>query len=120
MTTPTPRWSLIGTSTNDHGVRFFTVARCDATEGDADFDELMAVLKRQFGAVETGELAGPYSVHKYVSANGLSFGIILDSPDMLDLYARDQRDVAGFETLVTRLLETLNQERNTSNVRPLG
>jgi hypothetical protein len=122
MTTSTLRWSLIGTSTNDHGVKFFTVACRDATEDDADYSDLMSVLKRHFGAVETGELAGPYSVHKYVSANGFSFGIILDSPDWLDLYARDQQDVAGFEGLVTRLLEALNHQRapNISSVRSFG
>src|ERR1043166_6842085 len=110
MTTSAPRWSLIGTSTNDHGVKFFTVACRDATDDDADYNELMSVLKCQFGAVETGKLAGPYSVHKYVSAKKLSFGIILDSPDCLDLYARDQRDVADFERFVARLLKALNQE----------
>jgi hypothetical protein len=40
-----------------------------------------------------------------------SLGIILDCPDWLDLYACDQRDVAGLGTLVTQLLEALNQER---------
>ncbi len=119
MTISTPRWSIIGTSTNDHGVKFFTVACRDATEDDADYNELMSVLKRHFGAVETGELAGPYSVHKYVSANGLTFGIILDSPDWLDLYSRDQRDVAGFERLVTQLLEALNQ-RIAPNISDVG
>jgi hypothetical protein len=104
MTSPTPRWSLIGSSTNDHGVKFLTVACRDAGH---------------FNAVETGELAGPYSVHKYVSANGLYFGIILDWPDWLDLYARDQRHVPGLETLVAELLEALNQERapDISSVR---
>jgi hypothetical protein len=110
MTTPTPRWSLVGTSTNDHGVTFFTLVCRDATEDDVDYHELMSVLKRQFGAVETGQLSGPYSVHKYVSANGISFAIILDSPDWLDLYARDQRDVPALERLVTQLLEALNCE----------
>jgi hypothetical protein len=108
MKTLTPRWSLVGTSTNDHGVTFFTLACTGATDNDVDYRELMSVLKRQFGAVETGELAGPYSVHKYVSANGVSFAIILDSPDWLDLYARDQRDVPALERLVAQLLEALN------------
>jgi hypothetical protein len=108
MTTPTPRWGLIDTSRNDYGVMFFTLACRDATDDDADYHELMSVLKRQFGAVETGELAGPYSVHKYVSASGISFAIILDSPGSLDLYPRDERDEPGLESLLARVLEALN------------
>lgn len=113
MTTPRPRWSLIGTSKNDYGVTFFTIACRDANGGDADYHELMAVLKRDFGAVERGELKGPYSVHKFVSAKGFVFGILLDSPDWLDLLPINPFRVTGFETLVTQLLEALNELKAT-------
>lgn len=93
-------------------MRFFTLTCRDWTDDDADYHELMSVLKRRFGAVETGELAGPYSIHKYVSANGISFAIILDWPDCLDLYARDERDVPGLESFVARVLEALNDKGN--------
>src|SRR4051794_30754192 len=81
------RWGLLGSSTNEYGVTHFTLYCRDVTAPDGDYEELIRVLKCEFGAVEQGELVGPYSVHKYLDVGGLRMGLILDDVDSLDLYA---------------------------------
>jgi hypothetical protein len=69
----------------------------------------MRVLKREFGAVDEGELAGPYSDHKFLKVGKLHFGLIIDCVyDWLDLYARDVSDKPAMESFVARLFEALN------------
>src|SRR4051812_31513486 len=104
MESPAPRWSLLGTSTNSYNVRFFTLSCRDAPCADGDYEELIELLMKQFGAAEVGELVGPYSVHKYLEVDGVCLGIILDSPDCLDLYAKDEHDKPAVEAIVTKLL----------------
>ena len=77
-----------------------------------DYDELMDVLKREFGAMETGELCGPNSIHKYLQIGTLNFGVILDHPEMLHLFARNDCKKQAMGDLVTRLLETLNSRKS--------
>jgi hypothetical protein len=113
METPTPRWSLLDTSTNRHGVTHFTLICRDVDCPDGDYEELMRTLQRDFGAVEEGQLVGPYSLHKYLEVEGLHFGLILDDPDELVLYVRDKRDVPAMELFVAKLLEALNYQKRT-------
>jgi hypothetical protein len=108
MESPTPRWSLLGTSTNDHGVTHFTLSCQGFTAPYGDYDELIQVLTSQYGAVDAGELAGPYSFHKYLEVGGLRIGVIMEWPDWLDLYVVEKADVPAMESLVSRLLDTLN------------
>src|SRR5258706_12230099 len=105
MDNPSLRWRVLGTSTNQYGVTHFTLFCREVETPDWDYEELMQVLKREFGAVEKGELRGPYSVHKFLDVNGLRIGIILDSPDELDLYATDDRDKAKMESFIASLFE---------------
>jgi hypothetical protein len=111
MEDPESRWSLLDTSTNAHGLTFFSLSCSDAAGDDSDYKELVEVLKRRFGAVETGELAGPYSIHKFFEVRQLRLGIILDSPDWLDIYAQDQRDTPAIASLVAELVAALNGGR---------
>ena len=115
MDEPHPRWILSSTSTNDYGVTFFTLLCRDSVKNDEDYTELLEILKRDFGVVETGQLVGPYSVHKYLQAASLCFAVILDDPDSLDLYARDKRDKPAMELFVARLLDALNGQENAAN-----
>jgi hypothetical protein len=108
MEGPRPRWVLLDTSTNAHGVTFFSLSCRDAKGGDGDYKELVELLKRQLGAVETGELLGPYSVHKFLKVWGLRVGLVLEWPDWLDLYAEDQRDTPALASLVAEALVALN------------
>ena len=75
---------------------------------DGDYEELMQFLKSEFGAVETGQLTGPYSLHKHLNVCGLHFGLILDDPDELDLYARNIEDNPAMGPFVRRLVAALN------------
>ncbi len=67
--------------------------------------------------MEEGQLLGPYSVHKYLKVGGLRLGLILDSPDWLDLYARDERDKPAMDSFVTLLLDSLNGHEHASATR---
>jgi hypothetical protein len=96
----------MGTSTNKHGVTHFTLTRND--EDEADLDELMRVLVDRFGAVDDGELLGPYSLHRYVKVGDLRLGIILDEPEWLFLYETEGTKMEAMASFVTRLLEALN------------
>jgi hypothetical protein len=104
---PTPRWSLLATTTNSHGVTHFTVTCWEATAG-AEYEELLRVLKGRFGAVEDGELAGPYSIHQYMRLGGLRFGIVIEDPELLSLYAKEEPHKGALASLVPRLLDALN------------
>lgn len=106
----------MGTSTNDYGVTFFKLSCREATDADCDYYELMELLKRKFGAVEINEMVGPYSVHKYLRIERLCFGLILDSPDWLDLYANDACDVPALESLVTQVLKALNEPEQSPGI----
>jgi hypothetical protein len=81
---------------------------------DSDYEELVRVLKREFGAVEESHLLGPYSVHKYFNLDGFRLGVILDTPDWLDLYARDERDRSAMDSFVAQLLSSLNGPERAS------
>lgn len=109
------RWILFNRSTNDHGVTFFSLACKDGFESNDDYGELEAILKKEFGAVEAGELVGPYSVHKYLRVAGVTVGIILDSPDWLDLYVKNSSDLPALETLVNQVLAKLNDTKPQNN-----
>jgi hypothetical protein len=104
---PVPRWYLLGTTTNPHGVTHFTVT-CSDDIGDRDYEVLVGVLKSEFGAVEDGQQDGPYSIHKYMKLDSLRFGIIIDEPDMLSLFSREQSDVGAMVSFVAKLLDALN------------
>jgi hypothetical protein len=106
---PKPRWSLLGTSTNSYGVTFFSLSCRDKTDDDGDYKVLLQLLKEQFGAVETGQLVGPYSVHKYLKVEGLCLGLILDSPDWLDLFTENQGDTPALESFVAKVLDALSR-----------
>lgn len=108
MDRPTHRWRLLGTSTNDHGVTHFTLT-CDDRPPDEDYAELVRVLVAEFGAVADGKLAGPYSVHRYMVVAGLRFGVILDEPEWLDLYATCEPEKGAMALFVARLLDALNR-----------
>ena len=107
MVCPVQRWHLSETATNPHGVTHFTVICRDATQ-DSDYKEMLRVLKEVFGAVEDGVVRGPYSMHQFMKLDNLRFGIILDDPGWLDLYATEQHNVEVMASFVTRLLNTLN------------
>ena len=115
MDEPHQRWILCSTSTNDYGVTFFTLLCRDIVTNDEDYTELMDILKRDFGVVETGQLVGPYSSHYYLQIASLCFAIILDDPDSLDLYARDKRDKPAMELFVARLLDALNGQEKAAD-----
>jgi len=104
-----PRWYLLGTSTNDCGLKFFAVACRDSTDDERDYKELAIALTAKFGAVEAGELIGPYSVHKYFNVEGFCLGVILDSPDWLDLYAKESDDAPAVESFIPKILDALNE-----------
>jgi hypothetical protein len=108
MIDPTPRWERLASSTNDHGVAFVSLARRTPTGTADDYEELKDALKNAFGAVETGERVGPYSVHKYLKADNLCLGVVLDSLDSLELYAKDKRDAPVLEAFIPKLLDALN------------
>ncbi len=103
-----PRWSLSGPSSNSFGVTFFSLSSRDVTIPDADYEELMELLKRTFGAEEVGELRFPYAIHKYLKVQNFCLGLILDSPEWLDLYARDERDIPALEPFVYKVVAALN------------
>jgi hypothetical protein len=109
MSAQTPHhWLLLGNSTNPHNVTHFTLSRLGESPNGEDYDELIYVLKVGFGAVETGEFCGPYSIHKYLKIGKFNFGLILEDPEMLHLFARDECDKQVMGDLVTKLLEALN------------
>lgn len=110
MDNRTSRWRLLGTSMNQQGVTHFTLSCRGCSTPDGDYEELMRVFKREFGAVEAGQLLGPYSVHKYLEVEELRIGLILDSPDWLDLYATDESKLPTMESFIRRLLYVLNSE----------
>jgi hypothetical protein len=114
MESPIPRWSLLGTFTNSHGVKFFSLACRDVMNADGDYEELTELLRKVFHAEETGELVGPYSVHKYFKVESFCLGLILDSPDWLDLYAKDARDTSLAESFVAKILRALNAKDGLS------
>jgi hypothetical protein len=107
MDSPTQRWYLLRTTTNPHGVTHFTVT-CRGEIQDAGYEELLQVLKKEFGAVEDGALNGPYSIHQYMKVDNLRFGIVIEVPEWLDLYAAEQHDVGAMASFVAKLLDTLN------------
>jgi hypothetical protein len=106
---PRPRWSLLGTSTNPHGVTHYTLSCREAASANEDYEELMRVLMGHFDALQEGELLGPYSVHKYLAVDGLRVGMILDEPDSIDLYALDKGDAPAMASFIKMLLEVLNR-----------
>ena len=99
-------WYLLGTSTNKHDVTHFCITCGAANSGD--FDELLQVLRGRFGAVDDGELIGPYSIHRYLKVEGLRVGIVLDVLEWLDLYATEASQKEAMSLFVTKLLEALN------------
>lgn len=112
MENRTARWSLLGSSMNQCGVVHFTLYCRDVSTAGGDYEELITVLKREFSAMETGELQGPYSVHKYLDVAGLVIGLILDSADELELYARDERDRRVMDSFIGKLLNRLNSQEH--------
>ncbi|WP_171469037.1 hypothetical protein [Frigoriglobus tundricola] len=103
------RWHLLGMTTNTHGVKHFTITGAGDHSDDADFNELLRVLKCQFGATDEGVLTGPYSVHRYMAIEGFRFGVILDSPNAFDIYATETHQKDTMESFVTRFLGALNE-----------
>ncbi|WP_439630090.1 hypothetical protein [Gemmata sp.] len=89
----------------------FAVTR--AGEDDGDIDELQRVLRVRFGAVDDGELFGPYSIHRYMKVAGLRLGIVLDSPERLDLYTTEATHQDALAVFVPTFLEALNSEANS-------
>lgn len=103
------RWSLLGTSTNNRGVKFFAIACRDSQDNERDYKELTVALTAKFGAVEAGEMIGPCSAHKYFKVEEFCLGVILDSPDWLDLYARERKDASAVESFIPKILDALNE-----------
>jgi hypothetical protein len=102
-----PRWRLLGSSTNPHGVEHWTLC-CRDTTTAGDYEELTAVLKDKFGAIKTGQLNGPYSTHVYFHTDDLDLGVILDWPDEIVLFATNEPDRPAMGPFVARLLNVLN------------
>jgi hypothetical protein len=100
------RWRLLGTTTNKHGEAVFIVT--NGREDDSDYEELMRVLVDRFGAVNDGELIGPYSIHRYLKVGDLRLGIILDEPMFLSLFAAEGSQQDELASFVPRLLEAMN------------
>lgn len=109
MDSPTPRWSLLATTTNPHGVTHYTLTCWDATAG-TDYEELLRVLKGRFGAVEDGELAGPYSIHQYMRLGVLRFCVVIEDPELLSLYAKEEPHEGAMASFVAQLLDALNSQ----------
>jgi hypothetical protein len=91
-------------------VTHFSLIRRGDNSDDGDFDELLQVLRARFGAVDDGKIIGPYSLHHFMTVDGLRFGIILDCPGPLDLYATERSQTDAMRSFVARLLEALNEE----------
>lgn len=108
MNNPIQRWTLLGTSTNPWGVRHFMLVCRDTQVGEGDYEEVLRALRREYDAVECGELLGPYSVHRFVQVGDVRLGIILESPEWIDIYAVDNRQEAAAEAIVARLVNALN------------
>jgi hypothetical protein len=115
MEKSTARWSLAGSTTTPHGVTHSTLWCKEVKAPDADYEELVRVLTSGFGAVAEGQLSGPGSLHKYFNVAGLRFGVSLDWPDWLDLYALEECDKPAMGAFVGQLLKALNGQEQVQS-----
>jgi hypothetical protein len=102
------RWRLLRSSTNPHGVEHWALCCKDTTTELGDYEELAAALNDKFGAIKTGQLDGPYSTLVDFHTDDLDFTVMLDWPDEILLYARNEPDRPAMGPFVARLLNVLN------------